>query len=218
MLKWYQHIVSTKNLPMKTIYVRTIVFFFFVCVAFASNGQGLLTVQFTDFKAESRNGNVGLTWKTTSEENLMQYEIEYSRDGRFYRSLGFIPATNRINGDYYQFEHAVTYSDSAFYRLKIVDNRGRWMYTPPVLYYVNKITAWFVNPSVINTGVMNIYLNDPFDWLEVVSINGTVMLKQNLSGKMGRINVPISAELAKGIYIVQLGDHYRTITQKVVIQ
>ena len=204
---------------MKTIYVRTIVFFIFLLrIAFGSNAQGLLTVQLTDFKAESRNGNVGLTWKTTSEENLMQYEIEYSRDGRFYRNLGFIPATNRINGDYYQFEHPVSYSDSAFYRLKIVDNRGQWMYTPPVLYHLNKITAWFVNPSVINTGIMNIFLNDPFDWLQVVSIDGTVMLKQNLNGKMGRINVPISANLAKGIYIVQLGDHYRTITQKVVIQ
>jgi GNAT superfamily N-acetyltransferase len=88
---------------MNTIYVRTIIFFSFLCVAFACRGQGLWTVQLADFKAESRNGNVGLTWKTASEENLMQYEIEYSRDGRFYRNLGFIPATNRINGDYYQF-------------------------------------------------------------------------------------------------------------------
>src|SRR5215813_8069844 len=144
---------------MKTIYVRAIFFFiYFLCVAFVSSGQGLWTVQLTDFKAESKNGNVGLTWKTSSEENLMQYEIEYSRDGSFYRNLGFIPATNRINGDYYQFEHPVSYSDSAFCRLKIVDNRGRWMYTSPVLYHVNKITAWFVNPSVINTRIMNIFL------------------------------------------------------------
>ncbi|TMI80996.1 MAG: T9SS type A sorting domain-containing protein [Bacteroidetes bacterium] len=203
---------------MKTIYVRTILFSFCLCVALVSNAQGLLTLQLTSFTAESRNGNVGLTWKSASEENLMQYEIEYSRDGRLYRNLGFIPARNSINGDFYEFEHPVSYSDSAFYRLKIVDNRGRWLYTPPVLYHVNKITAFFVNPSVIRTGVMNIFLSDPFDWLQVVNINGTVMLKENLSGKMGRINVPISADLAKGVYIVQLGDHYKTITQKVVIQ
>ena len=203
---------------MKTIYVRTILFSFCLCVALVSNAQGLLTLQLTSFTAESRNGNVGLTWKSASEENLMQYEIEYSRDGRLYRNLGFIPARNSINGDFYEFEHPVSYSDSAFYRLKIVDNRGRWLYTPPVLYHVNKITAFFVNPSVIRTGVMNIFLSDPFDWLQVVNINGTVMLKENLSGKMGRINVPISADLAKGVYIIQLGDHYKTITQKVVIQ
>ena len=65
---------------------------------------------------------------------------------------------------------------------------------------------------------MNIFLNDPFRWLEVVSMNGTVMLKENLSGKMGRINIPFSSDLAPGTYIVQLSDHSRTITQKVIIQ
>lgn len=204
---------------MKTIYVRTIILFTSLCFTFSQGtAQGLWTIQLTSFKAESRNGNVGLTWKTASEENLRQFEIEYSSDGRYYRNLGFIPARNSINGDFYQFEHTVSYSDSAFYRLKIVDNRGRWQYSVPVLYHVNKINAFFVNPSVISTHVMNIFLDDPFDWLEVVALNGSVMLKENLSGKMGRINIPISSTVAPGVYIVQLRNHYRTITQKVVIQ
>lgn len=204
---------------MKTIYIRATVFFLSLCVACAAGmAQGLSTLQITSFKAESRNGNVGLSWKTASEENLMQYEIEYSPDGRYFRNLGFIPATNRITGDFYEFEHPVSYSDSAFYRLKIVDNRGRWLYTTPVLYYVNSINAFFVNPSLITTHIMNIFLNDPFDWLEVVSLKGTVMLKQNLSGKMGRINIPMASNIAAGVYVVQLRNHYRTITQKVVIQ
>lgn len=204
---------------MKTIYVRAFILSIALCAAITNAwAQGLYRVQLTSFKAESRNGNVGLSWKTASEENLMQFEIEYSSDGRNYRNLGFIPARNSINGDFYEFEHPVSYSDSSFYRLKIVDDRGRWLYTNPVLYHVNKITAFFVNPSVITTHVMNIFLDDPFDWLEVVSLNGSVMLKENLSGKMGRINIPMAPNLAAGVYVVQLKNHYRTITQKVVIQ
>ena len=183
-----------------------------------TNAQGLRSVRLTNFKVDSRNGNVGLNWKTESEENLMQFEIEYSDDGKYYRTLGFIPARNSINGDFYEFEHPVSYSDSAFYRLKIVDNNRRWLYTEPILYYVNKITAFFVYPNVIRTHVMNIFLNDPFYSLEVVSLNGTVMLKQNLSGKTGRINVPLSANLSAGAYIVQLRNYEKTITQKVIIQ
>jgi len=204
---------------MKTI-CRTIIFSFFCSVFILSAAaQGLLTIQLTSFKAESRNGNVGLTWKTASEENLRQFEVEYSADGKYYRNLGFIPARNSINGDFYEFEHPVSYTDSAFYRLKVVDDHGRWLYTNPVLYSVNKITAFFVYPSVINTRVMNIFINDPFKWLEVVSLNGTVMLKENLSGKMGRINIPLSSDLAAGMYIVQLSDYYnRAITQKVIVQ
>jgi len=208
---------------MKTIYVRTAIFSIFICCFFISafvsvEAQGLSTVQLTGLKADSRNGNVNLSWKTSSEENLMQFEIEYSGDGKYYKNLGFIPATNRINGDFYEFEHMVSYSDSAFYRLKIVDNNRKWRYTDPVLYHVNKITAFFVYPSVISTHIINIFLNDPFNWLEVVSINGTVMLKENLSGKTGRLNIPISPTLGPGMYIVQLRNNDKTITQKIIIQ
>ena len=204
---------------MKTI-CRTIIFSF-ICSVFilSAAAQGLFTIQLTSFKAESRNGNVGLTWKTASEEHLRQFEVEYSGDGKYYKNLGFIPARNSVNGDFYEFEHPVSYTDSAFYRIKVVDDHGRWLYTNPVLYHVNKITAFFVYPSVINTRVLNIFINDPFKWLEVVSLNGTVMLKENLSGKMGRINIPLSGDLAAGMYIVQLSDyHNRSITQKVIVQ
>ncbi|HEY3251698.1 MAG TPA: T9SS type A sorting domain-containing protein, partial [Ignavibacteria bacterium] len=171
-----------------------------------------MTVRLTDLNVDSRNGNVGISWKTALEENLMQFEIEYSSDGKYYHNLGFIPARNNLNGSFYEFEHHVSYSDSAFYRIKIVDNNRRWLYTEPFLYHVNKISAFFIYPSVINTGVMNIFVNDPFNLLEVISMNGTVMLKQNLSGQTGRINVPLSSTLAAGTYIVQLRNYDQTIT------
>src|SRR6266404_871556 len=127
---------------MKPIYVRTTILPVLLCCLLLNisvfndiHAQGLWTLQLTGFKAESRNGNVGLSWKTASEENLMQFEIEYSSDGKYYRNLGFIPARNRLNGDFYEFEHPVSYSDSAFYRLKIIDNNRKWLYTDPVLYH-----------------------------------------------------------------------------------
>jgi hypothetical protein len=210
---------------MKPIYVRTtllsiLISCFLLIISSLSriDAQGLWSVQLTSLKVDSRNGNVGLTWKTASEQNLMQFEIEYSDDGRYYRNLGFIPARNSINGDFYEFEHPVSYNDSAFYRLKIVDKNRRWLYTEPILYHVNKITAFFVYPSVITTHIMNIFLNDPFYSLEVVSMSGAVMLKQNLSGKTGRINIPLSANLSAGTYIVQLKNYDKTITQKIIVQ
>ena len=204
---------------MKPIYIRTTVLFLLCCFVTAfTQAQGLYDVQVTNFKAESRNGNVGLSWKTKSEDHLRQYEIEYSPDSKYYKNLGFISARNNLNGDFYEFENPVSYSDSAFYRLKVVDNNGRWFYTEPVLYQVNKITAFFVYPSVITSHVINIFVNDPFYSLEVVSMNGEVMLKQNLSGKTGRFNIPVSPNLSAGIYMVRLSNFDKKITQKVIIQ
>jgi hypothetical protein len=75
---------------------------------------------------------------------------------------------------FYEFEHAVTYSDSAFYRLKIVDNNRRWMYTNPVLYHVNNTTAFMIYPSVVTSHVLNVFLKDPFKFLEVVTTSGEI--------------------------------------------
>jgi hypothetical protein len=208
---------------MKIFRLSTTIQLFILCVvslltSLAPSAQGLQVIQLSDLKAESRNGNVNLTWKTSSEKNLRQFEIEFSNDGNYYHNLGFIPARNNITGNFYEFEYPVSYNDSAFFRLKVVDNNGRWLYTQPVVYYVNNRTPFFVNPSIINTGIINVYLNDPFSLLNVVSMNGTVMLKQNLSGKTGRIIIPISPTVSSGIYIVQLKNDNRIITLKNFIQ
>lgn len=208
---------------MKRVFFRTTILPVFISCFLLSKvaltaAQGLTTIQLTNFKAESRNGNVGLSWKTQSEQDIRQFEIEYSRDGKYYENLGFIPARNNIGGDFYEFENPVSYADSAFYRLKIVDKMGGWLYTDPVLYQVNKISAFFVYPSVVNTNVINIFLQEPFYSLEVVSLNGAVMLKQNLSGKTGRINIPVSPTLSRGMYVVQLSNNDKKITQKIIIQ
>jgi hypothetical protein len=205
---------------MKTVYKGTTIFllltFFFIpsCI----NAQGVGTLQITDLKAESRNGNVGITWKTNNEKNLRQYEIESSSDGRSYKGIGFIPARNNINGDLYEFENTVDYTDSVFYRLKIVDVNGKWLYTEPLLYKVNKTTAFLIYPSVISSHMINLFLDDSFDFIEVINMNGAMLLKQNLSGKTGRISIPVSPDISAGVYVVQLKNDNRTITQKIVVQ
>ena len=205
---------------MKTVHKCTTIFLLLTFFFMPSNinAQGLKTLQITNFKAESRNGNAGITWKTDKETDLRQYEIESSSDGRYYKNLGFIPATNNINGDVYEFENTVDYTDSIFYRLKIVDAKGKWLYTEPVLYKINKTTAFFIYPSVISSHSINVYLNDGFDFIEVTNMNGAVLLKQNLGGKTGKITIPVSPAIASGLYVVQLKNQDRTITQKIVIQ
>ena len=66
--------------------------------------------------------------------------------------------------------------------------------------------------------MINVFLDDSFDFIEVINMNGAVLLKQNLSGKTGRISIPVSPDISAGAYVVQLKNDNRTITQKIVIQ
>jgi hypothetical protein len=92
------------------------------------------------------------------------------------------------------------------------------MYTNPVLYHVNNTTAFMIYPSVVTSHVLNVFLKDPFKFLEVVTTSGEIILKQNLSGKTGRINVPLSSNLSPGTYVVKLTGYNRTFIQKIIIQ
>src|SRR5262245_47244304 len=191
---------------MKTIYKCTTIFLlltFFFMPCFTS-AQVVANFHITSFKAKSRNGNVDLTWKTDKEENVRQYEIESSTDGKYYKNLGFIPARDNISGDVYEFEDRVNYMDSAFYRLKIVDVNGEWLYTNPLLYKVNKTTAFLIYPSATTSHSIDVFLDDSFDFIEVVNMNGEVLLKQNLSGKTGKVSIPVSQDISAGLYVVQL--------------
>jgi hypothetical protein len=66
--------------------------------------------------------------------------------------------------------------------------------------------------------MMNVFLNEGFDFIEVINMNGEVLLKQNLSGKTGKVSIPFSPDISAGIYVVQLRNESRTITQKIVVQ
>jgi hypothetical protein len=195
---------------------------FFIIATFIGTASFLKIPTFQtkllEFKATSKNGMVGLTWRTEYEENLAQFEVEYSRDGKNYQSAGIVHATNSLTGNIYSFEHRILYTSEVFYRLKIIDNTNLWQYSDPIIVPVEKTARLFVYPSVITTRMITIIINDPFDWMQVVSTNGMVMMKQNLSGKTGRMDIPLSPTIASGIYIVQLGNPTTTITQEIMIQ
>jgi len=180
--------------------------------------KNFVETRLLEFKATSRYGMVGLTWKTAYEQNLVQFEIELSRDGINFQPVDRVPATNSPTGNTYSFEHKVSYSSDVYYRLRIMDINNHWQYSDAIEVPVENIPKQFVYPSVITTGSISLFVQEPFDWLQVTSMNGTVILKQNLSGKTGRFNIPISSTMAPGVYIVQLKNQKQTLTQKIVIQ
>src|SRR5437773_1790139 len=155
---------------MRTISFTFIIAIFIIASSFLSTPS--FQTKLLEFKATSRNGTVGLTWRTEYEENLLQFEVEYSRDGKNYQSAGIVQATNALNGSSYEFEHKISYTSEAFYRLKIMDITSHWQYSDPIKVPVEKTAKLFVYPSVITTRMITIIIDDPFDWMQVVSTNG----------------------------------------------
>jgi|GEM_PF-2561566 len=176
-----------------------------------------LPARLIEFTCRSAGDAMNLYWRTAFEENLVRFEIEYSIDGINFQPAGNKAAANSPTGAAYNFTHAISYTGKVFYRLKMVnvDNSSELSGVISVDKSITGIN--FVRPSIITSGVMNVFLNDSYKTAELISIKGEIVIKQNINGRTGRIDIPVSSVPA-GTYIVQLKNEQTAIQQKVIIR
>ncbi len=89
-----------------------------------------LPVELIKFEVKKDNGKASIEWKTASEQNSVQYEVERSTDGMNFEHIG----TVKILGDSetlkeYDFMDISPNSGANYYRLKIVDYDGSYEYS-----------------------------------------------------------------------------------------
>jgi hypothetical protein len=168
----------------------------------------------------SSNDGIVLQWRSTWEpDNLKLYEIEFSFDGINFQRVGILPAGNYLNGKVYSFKHyPVNVRDQLFYRIRITDAAGRYDYTPILKLAATGSTQNYVFPTIINAGMVSVYLNDSFKVAQIVNSQGNILQTQQLSGKTGRIDIPLNPQ-AEGICFVRLlgQDTQRNVVQKIFI-
>ncbi|HLG39938.1 MAG TPA: T9SS type A sorting domain-containing protein, partial [Chitinophagaceae bacterium] len=177
----------------------------------------VLPARLTEFTATKISSSVQLNWKTAFEENMSGFEIEYSTSGANFHHAGFVNAFNRASGAEYSFLHTFSNSGHLFYRLKIINIDNSFEYSNVISIEKEITDKNFVRPSFITSGIMNIYLSNSFNMLELVSMKGAILLKQNISGQTGRIDIPVSF-IAAGTYIIRLKNNESAIQQKVIIR
>lgn len=179
--------------------------------------SAVLPVTLVEFTANSNNGVVQLNWKTSSEQNLQQFEIEYGIDGNSFMRTGIVPAANNAGGSEYTFSHEPPSSGRIFYRLKMIDFDGQFRYSGIIIINIDKPNKNFVQPSIITSGVINVFLNNSFNTLELINISGAVLLKQNIKGRIGKIDIPIPF-VTTGTYMVQVRNNETTLKQLILIR
>jgi hypothetical protein len=167
------------------------------------------------------NDGIAIRWRTNWEPgNLKLYEIEFSTDGFNFQKIGVVPAGNYLNGRIYEFRHfPVNVRDRLFYRIRIMAQDGRFDYSPILSQAANGTTQNYIFPTIVNSGVVSLYLNDRFKTLQIVNMEGRILQTQILNGNTGRIDIPLNTA-AQGICFVRvLGDNrQRDIVQKIFIQ
>jgi glucose/arabinose dehydrogenase len=73
-----------------------------------------------------------------------------------------------------------------------------------------------VYPNILTSEVLNVYVTKPWKDLEIISINGSVLQKQSIQGRTGRIDIPVNS-LPSGTYLIRVSNNAKLAVQKVVI-
>jgi hypothetical protein len=110
-----------------------------------------LPVTLTSFTASMQNKNVQLNWKTTSEDNINNYRVERSADGRNFTSITSVQALNAGVANYNYVDNNPL-SGVSYYRLNIQGMSGYQKYSQIVSVKSNTKNLAWLYPNIWQKG------------------------------------------------------------------
>ena len=172
-------------------------------------------VNILSFTGISKYSIAQLNWRS-SEQNILQYEVEGSNDSINFVREAVVAATNQSAENNYRFTDNIRGIQKKFYRLRIVNKEGKWDYSKTIVVTNNSIPINIAYPSIIKNNMLNLYISDAYDNLVLFAVNGTVILNKSIRGFKGRMDIPVS-NLAKGMYLVKISNSKGHVTQWILV-
>jgi hypothetical protein len=175
----------------------------------------LLPIILNNFTVNKLIDAVRLNWQSKIEINAKEYQIEKSTNARDFNQLSIIAA--RCKSSDYVFTDNTFVSRVNYYRLKLVDNDGKFGYSEVKQIVSDKSQYTFImypNPakSVVSLQVDKLIGSGK---LLIVDYLGKVVKEQPLS--MGTNTVDI-ANLSKGMYFVSTITNEGKTTKKLIVE
>ena len=169
------------------------------------------------FKAwEVQTGNQ-LSWTVSTQQNVKQYEVEFSIDGTKFSRIATIAATAASGDITYKYLHVDGKNNDAFYRIKTVDNDDAFKYSNVELVkaqrLLTKISA-YPNPT---TGLFSIRLSAPINGtidIKVYNSMGSLMIQERKTVRQGtnNLSMDISRMSAGNYQVVCEGQNRKWVT------
>ncbi|MDX2302074.1 MAG: malectin domain-containing carbohydrate-binding protein [Microscillaceae bacterium] len=172
----------------------------------SASGDAPLPISLLSFTAQKTGTSTNLLeWITASEQDNRGFEIEKSNDAQNFTSIGFVDGAGNSNElRSYQFTDTQA-AESAYYRLKQIDNSGTFAYSK-VIFVRGSDQTWALYPNPASSEVK--ILTDEANLtsqdvrLEVVDLQGTKIL--SIEGNVGDLEAELNRRLPSmpaGLYL-----------------
>jgi len=168
-----------------------------------------LPVSLLSFSASVKNNAAVLDWTTTKELNVSKFIIEASADGTFFLTVTTITSAGSYDlVRHYQATDNTHHNAVVLYRLKMVDNDGKFSYSEIKKVSFGSSSAVGCYPNPANDYVMLSLTNEKagnFKYV-VLSLNGNIVETNAVYLQNGaqQIKINLGRNIPAGVLLVQL--------------
>ncbi len=189
-----------------------------------TQAAGPLPITLGEFTGTIQNNSVLLEWKTYSESNSKEFNIERSVDGINFETIHItLAAGNSTSARNYSYnDNDLPGKNILYYRLKLVDIDGQYQYSNIVRLRFSKESFYINNiypqpaPDIIHVDVYNSQEATNCT-MSFINMSGVVVKRSTLHLNKGNniIDVNVSS-LSKGVYFMKINNSETEIVGKLV--
>lgn len=188
-----------------------------------NDGAVVLPVTLTGFTATEKNGQVLLQWTTSTENNSSHFEIEKMTGSNAFAKTAAITARGGSQENRYLFTDTDPVAGINYYRLKIIDKDGSFVYSDIATVNVKRNSKSALN--IISVLAKDNLIALQVDGTEMKSaqliiadVQGRVMHSSivNINKGINQISRPVN--LGKSVYYVNITAGVEKISKAVLVE
>lgn len=172
-----------------------------------------LPVHNYSFQIQNKCNEVELKWKNNDEEKIETYEIEKSKDGKKWKSIGKINSENNLakENNYVFIDKNTENEQALYYRIKLIKQDKDFIYSEVKMLETcenNNYTLLNISPNPM-TNTLKINSNTPLKKITITDIHGKIVHESNIDLKATELDITM---LKAGIYyLYNYGTTYKLI-------
>ncbi len=203
-------------------YILSVVGLFGSADAFALTLTGpigsmvVLPVELLSFSGKTEKGVNNLKWATATESNNNGFDVERSADGKAFTSIGFVKGIGTSEKQQnYQMTDAKPISGINYYRLKQIDNDGKFTYSNTITLAMEKGTeeTLRIYPNPTHKEITVSYPLSTKATISLFSAAGQLMKQMTTESNLTTIDLEA---MPVGIYFVKIQTESDAFTQKFI--
>jgi len=178
---------------------------------------GLLPVELESFNAKFARSSIKLNWTTLSESSSDYFEVQHSRNGIDFSTISIVKSAgnsdSRIDYDY---NDKLFGSGLNYYRLKQVDQDGKFEFSSTETVEVHEIESISVWPNPVTDGFINFFEPELVGYeYNLQTLTGHVVMEGIISEDQS-VNID---HLNDGVYFFSVSHASRKMrAQKIIVQ